>query len=247
MTTVNPLEHIAFEDINDEYCYGKYGEFNVIMMKKDGYINATKLCGYISDEINVKKQFVDWNRTQQATELIEVVSNELNIPKKELMICITGGQNTVIRGTYVHPLLITHIAMWCSPSFAVKVSLFIEEWRKLDKTNDSKYWKALAEAKPSCNDMVERKIQEELSKKLNGKREVETECGFIDILTNTQIIEIKHISDWKHALGQLLAYSIEYPTHTKVIYLFGDNDNVNLDVVKSIYGKYNIELVIYKN
>ena len=47
--TTNPLKDIAFEDINTEYCYGKYGDFNVIMKKSNGYINATKMCQDISD------------------------------------------------------------------------------------------------------------------------------------------------------------------------------------------------------
>jgi len=33
----NPLEHIEFERINNEYVYGMYGDFKVIMMKKNGY------------------------------------------------------------------------------------------------------------------------------------------------------------------------------------------------------------------
>jgi len=38
------IQNIIFEDINDVYAYGKYGDFNVIIMKDNGYINATKLC-----------------------------------------------------------------------------------------------------------------------------------------------------------------------------------------------------------
>jgi hypothetical protein len=239
----NPLEHIAFEDINDEYCYGNYGEFKVIMMKKNGYINATKMCQDIAEQSGSKKEYRKWHENKSVDELINAVSDELHIPQKELFI-IPKVEN-ILRGTYVHPLIITHIAMWCSPLFAVKVSLFIEEWRKIDKLNDSKYWKALSEAKPSCNSMQERKIQLELNKKLNGKTEVETSCGYIDILTDTQIVEIKHISDYKHALGQILMYAEEYPLHKKVIYLFGKNDNVDVDMVKKIYAKYNIELVVY--
>ncbi len=35
---------------------------------------------------------------------------------------IKGGVVDIIRGTYVHPLLIPHIASWISPEFAIKVS-----------------------------------------------------------------------------------------------------------------------------
>jgi hypothetical protein len=38
------LNQIGFEFINENYTYGQYGEFKVIMMVKNHYINATKLC-----------------------------------------------------------------------------------------------------------------------------------------------------------------------------------------------------------
>jgi hypothetical protein len=38
------MQDIVFEKINEKYGYGYYGEFKVIIMLKNGYINATKLC-----------------------------------------------------------------------------------------------------------------------------------------------------------------------------------------------------------
>ena len=38
------LNQIIFEHIDDKYAYGKYGDFKVIMMTKNRFINATKLC-----------------------------------------------------------------------------------------------------------------------------------------------------------------------------------------------------------
>ena len=71
MTTVNPLEHIAFEYISDEYCYGKYGDFNVIMMKKNGYINATKMCRDISEQTESKKEFRNWKENKSVRDRIK--------------------------------------------------------------------------------------------------------------------------------------------------------------------------------
>ena len=48
------LNQIIFEYIDDKYAYGKYSEFTVIMMTKNRYINATKLC----KEYN--KEFKHW-------------------------------------------------------------------------------------------------------------------------------------------------------------------------------------------
>ena len=38
------IRNIIFEEINNKYSYGKYGTFDVIIMNKNGYINATRLC-----------------------------------------------------------------------------------------------------------------------------------------------------------------------------------------------------------
>ncbi len=126
MTTTNPLTDIAFEAINDEYSYGKYSDFTVIMMKKNGYINATEMCNNITEQTGSKKPFRHWQQNKSADELIGVVSSSVGIPTDELMI-IPKVPNE-LRGTYVHPDLIPHIASWASPKFAVKVSKIVNEY-----------------------------------------------------------------------------------------------------------------------
>ena len=83
-------------------------------MKENGYINATKMCEYISEQTGSKKPFCNWTSNASAKELTNAVSSEVGILASELVNVIsTGSKNlTVVRGTYVHPLLITHIAMW---------------------------------------------------------------------------------------------------------------------------------------
>ena len=36
------LSDIVFEHINEKYTYGAYGDFKIMMMKKNSYINAAK-------------------------------------------------------------------------------------------------------------------------------------------------------------------------------------------------------------
>ena len=55
------LEELVFENINEEYGWGKYGNFKVLIRKKDGYINLTKLCR------DGGKEFPDWTRLKCAT------------------------------------------------------------------------------------------------------------------------------------------------------------------------------------
>lgn len=68
---------------------------------------------------------------------------------------------------------------------------------------------------------VEGLIRDRLQDELGGFIEVATPVGRVDLLTKTQIIEVKHFKDWKAALGQILVYSAFYPEHQKRIHLFG--------------------------
>ena len=111
----NNINNIIFKDINEDYSFGKYGDFNVIIMKKNGYINATNLIHLASKN----KKLNDWIRGKTACELINAISSSTNFSVDELLITITGGKIMEIRGTYTHPDLIPHIASWASPQFFI--------------------------------------------------------------------------------------------------------------------------------
>ena len=74
----------------------------------------------------------------------------------------------------------------------------------------------------------EHQVRDALKQQLGGKTEVVTPSGRIDLLTETQIIEVKRITDWKSALGQILAYSSFYPSHQKRLHLFGTQSQEGL-------------------
>lgn len=123
------LNEIIFEHINDDFAYGKYGEFKVIIMKENKYINATKMCR----EHN--KRFEHWLENSNSKILITEVENEVNkcayrISGKHTKPTITLQKecNNNLRGTYVHELLIPHIASWISSVFAIKVSKIVNNF-----------------------------------------------------------------------------------------------------------------------
>ena len=90
------------------------------------------------------------------------------------------------------------------------------------------------------NKLIEKEIQKRLCKELkNAKIEVETPCGFIDILTDNEIIEIKNGKNWKHAVGQILVYSKFYPKHKKRLHLF---NTVNDELINDFCRKNNISV-----
>ena len=200
----NPLKDIAFEDINDEYCYGQYADFKVIMMKKNGYINATKMCKYISDEINVKKQFVDWNRTQQAKELMDASSNATGYPVASLTITIgtSDPKIAVIRGTYANPKLIPHIASWASPKFAVRISDIVTEYfnkkelekhERLLKKKDDKIDELKAMMKEQSEEI--KKQTEKIDNLLHKNKKISRKLSHVRDQNSELIDKIDNISE----------------------------------------------------
>lgn len=164
------------------------------------------------------------------------------IKKEPIIVVINGTINT--RGTYVHPYLITYIASWCSIAFQIETSYWIEEWKLFSKRNESNYWKSVFTCPKDYSFQKEKEIQKILKKKYNAKTEVKTKNGYIDVLTKDKIIEIKECCNWKHALGQIMAYSIYYPKREKVIYLF--NVNEDLDEIKKTCLFYGVKVVVYR-
>jgi hypothetical protein len=66
----------------------------------------------------------------------------------------------------------------------------------------------------------ERMIQVALQSREGGEREVETPVGFVDLVTDESVIEIKHVSDWKEGI-KVLAYALYLPSRKPRLHLFG--------------------------
>lgn len=147
------------------------------IIRDDGYINATELCK------KANKRLDQWKAKTHKSYInfINILSKKINLPISQLIKTIEGRNG----GTWIHPLLATHLAQWISAEFAVNVSIWIEEWKTV-KNNHEKY-------NEKINNLVidEQEIVKKLQQKLGGKTEVETQVGNIDLLTDTHIFEVK--------------------------------------------------------
>lgn len=235
---IKDLDEIDLEKIKgiDEYSYSKCGDFDIILKNDNKYINASYLCK------KVGKAYYSWTRNKQAMQIIRKAKKILKI--KKITEFVGGGVILEIRGTYVHPLLVTPILAWLYPDFILNISEQIEEWKKYSNENNLKYWDTLATCETYCSDDKEKQIQLKLQEQLGGEIEVKTRVGKIDLLTNNKIIEIKEYDNWKHALGQINAYSIEYKQHDKIIYLFDVPDDNDIEYIEMVCGKYNVDVII---
>ena len=155
------IHEIIYESINEKFSYGKYGDFKVIICRENYYINATKLCSENG------KHFKHWLQTDQSKELIQKLNEDLKNEGKsyESTMLITGGKgetSQLVRGTYVHELIIPDVAKWISIDFRIKVykilnSYLFNEYK--DKLRESR--KAIKE-KDCKIDSLEAKLDEAL-------------------------------------------------------------------------------------
>jgi len=225
MSNINNNYLVAFEDINDKYAWANYCQFKLIMMKDNGFINVTKMCNECG------KSFFNWKKNKQSKDLIKCLLESLNLnSENDILITISTGENN-LRGTYAHSDLIIHIAMWLSPMFSIYVNFIVSSWRKMSIENETSYWNKMNHyLKTSIyhNDNTEQLVRDNLSKQLDGAIEIINENGYIDVVTETQIIEVKHVENWKHALGQILAYGSDdkFSKLQPRIHLFNDDKKI---------------------
>jgi hypothetical protein len=105
------------------------GEINLngitVLSREDGFINATDMCKAGG------KQFKNWYRLDSTKELIEELDNKLkksvaHIWATKIVDIIQGG-SAKLQGSWIHPDLAVHLAMWISPTFGIQVSGWIRE------------------------------------------------------------------------------------------------------------------------
>ncbi|AYP74188.1 N1R/p28-like protein [Fowlpox virus] len=122
---------LVTDDINEHFCHVQYDKLNLIMMKENGFINATKLCRLGN------KHFKDWLKLEKSKELIKEVGHSCKTISsytdlKGLFMKIKNEHNEKYRcdveGTYVHPDLIPHIISWIFPYFAIKISKIVNNY-----------------------------------------------------------------------------------------------------------------------
>lgn len=234
----NDLRNIIFEDIDKHYAYGKLGPFNVVIMKKNGYINATKLCK------DACKEYRFWAENKSSRELIdEVKLGYVGILTDPIIKILTGDNFT--RGTYVHHDLIIHIASWCSAKYAIQVSKIvveyhaknaIEEKNKLLKIKDDKIDKMSKkidillegnEILKKGNDKLDKKVKQLLSKNNEIYEQNENLFEKLDDVCNDRVVHGK-------------------PSESHMLLVIKNNDDDDDDAENICY-EYTIKRVMKKS
>jgi hypothetical protein len=207
----------------------KLGNVEVKVRPVDNYLFATDLCKAGG------KEWKNYYQNKTTLEYLEKLSTYTGIPIVKLIEVKQGRYG----GSWIHPKVAIHLAQWISTDFAVSVSKWVDNWVNQSASNKDEFINALQNIKPSYNNQKELEIKNKLQQELLAHSEVKCDTGKIDLLTNDKIIEIKEASNWKHAIGQIMIYGLEYPDKQKMIYLFGECDK---ELIKSKCLLLNIEV-----
>lgn len=230
---------IVYESINEDFAKCVYNGWDVFYMKKNGYINISKIIAKTKTRSGTQKYFNSWRRNDQSKLIIKELVEYTKLSEKELI--IESQLYRDLSGTYVHMLLVHVIAGWASPNFNMKIGLFLMDWRKQPGNEDIYYnemYKSIT--KPLSNAKTyEHEYRTKIALEEDGQEEVEVPTGFIDVLTPTKIIEVKQCNRWKGAFGQIIVYGDSYQEHQKWLYLF-DHEDCDCEIITKMCLKHNI-------
>ena len=124
----SPFFNICYEQICDQYYYGLFGDFKLIIDTNTGYFNATKLCA------DGGKYLFHWLRNKESKALIKYLcENSDRVHSDDQFFKTVKGAkdnvyNKIISGTYLPKELILSIAIWISKDFYVKVYSIVENY-----------------------------------------------------------------------------------------------------------------------
>jgi hypothetical protein len=105
---------VDFQDVNEEYAWVNYGEFKLLMMKNNGYVNVTKMCEEYSN-----KTFRDLEKKKCLEEIIKF--SDFDPIKK-----INCGNE--LDGTYAHLDIAVYISRFISAEIYIKTLRISREY-----------------------------------------------------------------------------------------------------------------------
>ena len=120
------MASINVERINDDYEFIQYNaHLRIIHSIKDDMYQAQS----IITACNSIKQIKHWLENQSTKELLQEFESEkgsVGIPTYQKIYENRPNLPNELKGMYIHRLLVNHIAMWCSPLYAIYIAKLLD-------------------------------------------------------------------------------------------------------------------------
>lgn len=155
-----PLQNIQTEIIDNRFCFAQYLTFRVVMMRSNGYINGTTLVKTFGDG---KKQYRFWLQNASTKSLVKSFVESTNISQWFVKVSGGGSADLQTRGCYIHPLLISSLMSWLSPSHALLVNNMVntivshyhaEQNHIVNSFNRPNVWNSICHCEPVVQPIV---------------------------------------------------------------------------------------------
>lgn len=131
-------ENIQIDILNNKFAKGKYVNFEVIIMRENGYINASNIIlqhnkkvqrlidkGITTDE--KKKKFSGWSRGKGNKKYIKFLANKLDVDVENLIIEEESGKIEFL-GSYIHPKLIVDFINFVNFEFKYRIQEIVDKY-----------------------------------------------------------------------------------------------------------------------
>lgn len=118
---------VNFESIDDEFIWGQLGDFEIIIMAKNGYVNITKIC---EGNSGYRKLFRKWKKSEDNVQLPVILKDfyaSTGISSSDVSISISKG-STETDGLYVNRDIVNNIAHKCCPEHTMHISHIIRAY-----------------------------------------------------------------------------------------------------------------------
>lgn len=135
--------NVEFESIDKHFSKGKYLGIEIIFMKKNNYVNASKIVLQHNKRIDKliqdgktpfenKKKFNSWKEQEGVIRYIKYLSNKLNIDAEDFIENPENLPNN-LSGSYIHKFLLVDFVGWLSNDMKYDIRKIVDEYN--DKQN----------------------------------------------------------------------------------------------------------------
>lgn len=112
--------------LSDNAIVRSYSTISILQRKADGYFGATALCKAGTAETGKRKDFHNYKVATPTQEFLKELSSTTGLTVDQLIQSLPGSPENG-GGSWVHPRVAMHLAQWCSPKFAVRVTEWVLE------------------------------------------------------------------------------------------------------------------------
>lgn len=107
----------------ERFMIHNYFNFPIIVDTTNGYVNATQLCDHISKVSGKGRPFFNFCRTNDWKQTVKAYKRLNN---QEVEVILSKGVRNDLKGHYIHPHLVHHVAHWASIEYSITVARVME-------------------------------------------------------------------------------------------------------------------------